>query len=386
MSEIQDKLKKWAEEAYDFYLPKARDLHLDFYTQSDLTCISDDKPVELMVIGINPGCGGDFKKGRFACSDDLLKGNVNNGVHENIHEWKITKDVRTILDYASLGHLIDDESTFVLTNATFFSTHDEKGLSGEIKQAQEDSVEYTKSLIKILHPRHIICLGGKSCINLIVKDTTPLLQNLVKLDYGTFDGVPVYGINHTSYFWTAEQKELVGKSLGEAFAIDSEPINAVSFKSKVQYYIKVFEEKLNDRESIKLEPKLRWQYINVCLCNHCEHKLGMEIAEKKDNCTRFFIRNQEGEKILTLSIVNQSKEKKYIGVRYLQENCPKSDNYEEILSKLEKIDDFKPSVNEEGNVIWIGYLNWFKRLKNTDCFIIEAKELLTDIVDRLSEL
>lgn len=54
---IQEKLRLWAEEAYEFYSKEARVLDLDFYTQSDLTQLTDDKPVELMVIGINPGYG-----------------------------------------------------------------------------------------------------------------------------------------------------------------------------------------------------------------------------------------------------------------------------------------------------------------------------------------
>ena len=112
MSNIEEKLKKWASEAYNFYRPKAEELNMDFYTQSDLSLLTDDKPVELMVIGINPGFGGNFKKDRFACSDDLLKGNIykdenNQDVH-NILNWKIIKDVRTILDYSGLGNLLDD--------------------------------------------------------------------------------------------------------------------------------------------------------------------------------------------------------------------------------------------------------------------------------------
>ncbi len=65
MYKIQEELKEWAEETYNFYLPLASKLNMDFYTQSKLTDITDDKPVELMVIGINPGHGGTFLKDRF---------------------------------------------------------------------------------------------------------------------------------------------------------------------------------------------------------------------------------------------------------------------------------------------------------------------------------
>ena len=52
MCKIQEELKEWAEETYNFYLPLASKLNMDFYTQSKLTDITDDKPVELMVIGL----------------------------------------------------------------------------------------------------------------------------------------------------------------------------------------------------------------------------------------------------------------------------------------------------------------------------------------------
>lgn len=53
MEEIQKELEDWAKKAYDFYYPKAKELDMDFYTQSNLRLISEDEPVHLMVIGIN---------------------------------------------------------------------------------------------------------------------------------------------------------------------------------------------------------------------------------------------------------------------------------------------------------------------------------------------
>lgn len=215
MYKIQEELKEWAEETYNFYLPLASKLNMDFYTQSKLTDITDDKPVELMVIGINPGHGGTFLKDRFEKSEDLLLGNTYKGKHETIQKWRILTNLRSILDFAGLGSMLDNESQFVFTNATFFSTHDENDLVGkEIKSAQLESIQYTKKLIEKIHPKHIICLGGKNCTDLIVENTKPLLSDLVKLDYGVIGDIPVYGINHTSSFWSSEEMELVGKAAG----------------------------------------------------------------------------------------------------------------------------------------------------------------------------
>lgn len=135
---------------------------MDFYTQSNLRLISEDEPVHLMVIGINPGFGGRFQPDRFKESSDILDGNVVNGIPVKIQGFRILKTLRSILEYSGNGGLLDDEKTFVLTNATFFSTHKESGLANNrIKEAQDDSVIYTKRLIEIIQPKHIICLGGK---------------------------------------------------------------------------------------------------------------------------------------------------------------------------------------------------------------------------------
>ena len=39
MKGIQERLEDWAKEAYDFYYPKAKELDMDFYTQSNLVVI-----------------------------------------------------------------------------------------------------------------------------------------------------------------------------------------------------------------------------------------------------------------------------------------------------------------------------------------------------------
>lgn len=123
MKGIQERLEDWAKEAYDFYYPKAKELDMDFYTQSSLKLISEDEPVHLMVIGINPGFGGRFQPNRFKESSDILGGNVVNDNPVKIQGFRILKTLRSILEYSGNGGLLDDEKTFVFTNATFFSTH-----------------------------------------------------------------------------------------------------------------------------------------------------------------------------------------------------------------------------------------------------------------------
>jgi hypothetical protein len=385
---IQEELKKWASDAYKFYDTLAYDLDMDYYTQSDLSLITDRNPVKLMVIGINPGYGGKYQPKRFSNSEDLLLGNYDpeTRIHENIKDWKIIKNLRKVLDYGGLGELLDSESSFVFTNATFFSTHDEKGLAGEnIKSAQLKSVKYTKDLIKKIHPRHIICLGGKNCTDLIVESTKPLLSELVKLDFGKIDDIPVYGINHTSSFWSSEEMELIGKSLGLAFSIDQDDIDVTDFEKKMIVAIDRFQKRRNDRDNIKLEGRLRWQYIYACLNNFCEYQLHLEKAEYEHEWTRSFIKDSDGKNILKLALINQANEKA-IGITYLEKNQDKSDDFDLLVSTIQSIDHFNPYLTNQGKVGWIGYLKITNKLKDTDLFISEIKLLLRDTVSKLSSI
>lgn len=384
---IQEKLRQWAVATYEFYSKEARILDLDFYTQSDLTQLTDDKPVELMVIGINPGYGGHYQKDRFAQPEDLLHGNCDfkkeGTPHLNIFEWRIVRRLRSILDYDCIGDLMNDESRFVLTNATFFSTHKETGLNGlKVKEAQNASIEYTKRLIDIIRPKHIICLGGKNCMKLLLDSTTPLLGDVVKLDYGVINSIPTYGIEHTSSSWSTEQMELVGKALGRAFELDSVYIDCRDFYDQSKDIIESFTTKRNDRDEIKHETTLRWEYIYTSLCNYCKFNLSLEVYEKKGNIERFSIADQQGNPVMLITISNQSE--KQIGIRSIKNNQPKDELFDAISSALMDIDkSFKPMINNQGNVTWIGCLDIASRLKDTDAFINKTKNILDKAVERM---
>lgn len=388
---IQEKLRAWADAAYDFYSKEAYTLDLDFYTQSDLTLLTDDKPVELMVIGINPGHGGNYQEERFAKPEDLLRGNCDfkkeGNPHLNIFEWHIVRRLRSILGYGKIGDLLNDESRFVLTNATFFSTPKETGLNDlKVKAAQKVSIEYTKKLIDIIRPKHIICLGGKNCMNLLLDSTTRLLGDVVKLDYGVIDGIPVYGIEHTSSFWAREQMELVGKALERAFEQDHVPIDYGEFYNQSKDIIESFIKKRNDRDEIEHETALRWEYIYASLSNYCKYNLGLEVFEESKDRTSFYIPDEEGKSDIIISLVNQKGDKS-VGVRYSIKNHVKDIIFDAASKKLTEIDkSFKPMLNTNGNVIWIGKLGLTNRLKDTDTFIRETKELIWKVVEELQNI
>lgn len=271
-----------------------------------------------------------------------------------IIECRIVKRLRSILDYGNIRDFLNEESRFVLTNATFFSTHNETGLNGlKVKETQKASIEYTKRLIDIIRPEHIICLGGKNCMNLLLDNTKPLLGDVVKLEYRVINGIPTYGFNHTSSCWSTEQIQLVGEALGRAFKLDNEPINCREFYDESRDILDSFMKKRNMKKSnvhdeIKLETSLRCEYVYACLCNYYKYNIGLEIYEKKDNLERFSIADQHGNPFLLITITNKPNKKKYIGVRYLHSNHPKDEIFDTILSALMEIDkSFNPLINSQ---------------------------------------
>ena len=222
-------------------------------------------------------------------------------------------------------------------------------------------------------------------MNLLLDRTTPLLADVVKLDYGMINGIPVYGIDHTSSAWSIEKKELVGKALRRAFELDDRRIDCRAFYDQSKDIIEIFAKKRNDRDEIKHETALRWKYVYVCLCNHCKFSLGLEVYEKAENRVRFSIADRQGHPALLVTVSNQSK--KEIGVRYLKNDQPKDERFDVISSALTDIDKaFKPMINNQGNVTWIGCLDIANRLKDTDAFIHETKGMLDKVVESIREI
>lgn len=111
----------------------------------------------------------------------------------------------------------------------------------------------------------------------------------------------------------------------------------------------------------------------------------MEVYEKTENRVRFSVDDQQGHPALLVTISNQSK--KEIGVRYQKNDQPKDERFDVISSALMDIDkSFKPMINRQGNVTWIGCLDIANRLKDTDTFIHETKGILDKVVESMREI
>jgi len=126
------KLEEWADETAEFYhniATSAPIYDLAFYTQSDLTKLSDSP--EILLLGINPGSGGKYTEhqiekkvwkewgvnGRMDGAT-LLKGNPD---FQNREKWRTWQGLKRIFSYGEISDIIRDESKFAWSNIIFFN-------------------------------------------------------------------------------------------------------------------------------------------------------------------------------------------------------------------------------------------------------------------------
>lgn len=376
MSRIQEQLKDWVQRAYNFYEPKAKTLNIDYYTQSALNVLEDDTPVELMIIGINPGYGGDYQPNRFKSAKDILKGNCIKdeegyyNIHVNITEWALVKKLQRILG-DDFGDILNNESRYVLTNATFFSTRKEEELdNGEIKKAQEESVEFTKELIRIINPNRIICLGGENGAKILGVKARPVLNKVaicLGYDSKTF-GIPTYCIKHTSGArWTNEELYIVGACMCECFKRDQSQteFDFAEIENDLSRYIEVFNERREERNSRKEELNMRFMYILKCLSNFCYFDLDLPLNRKEKAWSKYDIPNTNAD----VQIVAQ-KGTQHIALHNLSYQERDKLRNSEIFAKCKWNDDWKLPFNRISN--------------STDEVISKGKEIIKEILRILS--
>ena len=231
---MQEKITDWANKVVKIYNP----YEISFYTQSDLKNITQSP--EILILGINPGSEGAYNK---IDAEVFKRGNTDFANREK--KWHLWRQLKKILAFGNLSYLIEDETRFVFTNVYHFGTLKAKQLSLELKN-NKDIVNLTLNLIKdVLKPKRVLCLGKQDCFDKLHIECQDLIAG--ELTYGTLNEIPIYGIPHTSSFYTNEESEMIGKVLSALFTgkvkHDKKEI-AECFKDE----IKAFEER---KEQIK---------------------------------------------------------------------------------------------------------------------------------------
>ena len=245
----QYKLKEWSKWTLEWYLSEVKhvgqNVAYSFYNQSDLSRV---KECELMIIGINPGCGKVFSewgmKDRVLHDPDFLyKGNPcfedksdEVIIQELSDGWDLWKKMHRMLNYSGKGELLKHLDRFVLTNMIFFGTAKEKQIPKGIDK--RECAEQTLKLINILNP-NVIVLLGKECRNLFKSITNCTFRETLSPDnkvlYSYYNNSHVISIYHTAYYkyYTNENKEIIGNILGYALDNPSKRID----KKQLELYL-----------------------------------------------------------------------------------------------------------------------------------------------------
>lgn len=225
---MQIKLHEWAKKVVQTYKPIGKSTNVSYYTQSDLTIIKESP--DILVLGINPGSAGEYKE---LSAEEFLTGNPDFSERET--EWHLWKRLRKILSIGGIDNLINDESRFVFSNVFHFGTLKDKDLTPDLKD--EKLVGLTIEFIKTLKPTRVLCLGKSNCFKQLKIESIDLIQG--ELSYGKLDDIPIYGIPHTSSYYTNEECVMIGKVLAALFRDEIEPnaeIISIQFKDEIKAF------------------------------------------------------------------------------------------------------------------------------------------------------
>lgn len=372
---IQEEIVKWAEKTVREYheIASRKEVNLAYYTQSDLSLISEEP--ELMIVGINPGSGGTYKE---QCENKnwsylyhnnkdenhLLKGNYcreegKPSSWENHREWRYWNGLKRCLSQTNLNEIIEDDSKIIVTNASFFSTKKADGISDFLLKM---TIPYTLDLINITNPKHLIFLSGKNCFERLfnLSRTSENIQFEYKkvcgnIYVGVLNGKLCIGIPHPAYK-TSEELNLVAFIIPFLFSITNyKDIDIESICKECTEQIKKYEERIrNKKRQIKISDVRILVEKVISECN-------LEAYEEKNH--RYKLNNQYG-------ITITDKEKGYIAIRHIDyDNKGYDKNQDKEVLKLKEIlngRNYNISVNA-----WIGK-KVFSQFGNNDNDIIEG--------------
>ena len=230
---IQKELRRWADKTAKGYVSIASEVGDDapsFYTQSDLTKISDSP--EVIVLGINPGSGGTYISqkgnpnwgldGKDMDGEHLIQGNFckNEAGNPNWNDrskWHYWNRLKAYFRGVKTGNPLEDEKNFVVTNMSFFNSKEAKQLPLNLLIK---TIPYSLDLIKVLMPKHIVFLGGAGMLGKLRRANQNNL--LFDMNYemvkprvykGQFNDIPFLAVPHPSARLKREERQTVVDSI-----------------------------------------------------------------------------------------------------------------------------------------------------------------------------
>lgn len=229
---IQEKLKDWAKKVIEKYDCVAVKENRSYYTQSNLIEIDDNNQVKVLILGINPGSTGEYRTK--ITPDAFLQGNTYFSQEREI--WHLWNGLKKIFKAGEIDDILNKEKDFAFSNIYHFDTHSAKDLANKIKNDNE-YIALTIELIEILNPQMVICLGKNDCMCKLIKKPESIIDG--ELSYGEIKKIPIYGIPHTSKFYTNEESTMLGKVLGALYKKEVKPekgVIAKLFKNEIKAF------------------------------------------------------------------------------------------------------------------------------------------------------
>lgn len=382
--EQQRKLKEWSAETVKFYLDQVEQVGegnaTAFYNQSDLSRVNK---CDLMIIGINPGCGGLFSdwglKDKIS-SDFLYKGNpcFDGKSDQDIiyimsdkydkdkrrYGWDLWHKIHTMLDYSGKGDLMKNPDKFVMTNMVFFGTANQDQIPEGIDR--EKCAEKTLQLIDVLEPKVVLLLGNQ-CRQLFEKVAKIThMEELVPgyhVFYCFYNNRHIIAIYHTAYYkyYTNHNKAVIGKTIGYALDNSSKRIDKQNLESYLSELINV--EKL--KKLIDANYSHQWIYNLDTLVHeyytdynnktgnfyNSKRNIAIDLCPNyKDNEYWIKVFTRENDKSQSEIIAKEALGIEYVGCpdnpnRLLYARIPMSESNEKIVEimtdLLKKIKDYR---------------------------------------------
>ena len=383
--EQQRKLKEWSAETVKFYLDQVEQVGegnaTAFYNQSDLSRVNK---CELMIIGINPGCGGLFSdwglKDKIT-SDFLYKGNPcfegksnqeiiyimskNKDEGKKRYGWDMWHKIHRMLVFSEKGDLMEKNlDKFVMTNMVFFGTAEEKQIPEGIDR--EKCAEKTLKLIDILEPKVVLLLGDQ-CRQLFTKVAKITQMEELVPGYHVFycfnNNRHIIAIYHTAYYkyFTNHNRAVIGKTIGYALDNSSKRIEKQNLESILSGLINV--KKL--KEMIDANYSHQWIYNLDTLVHEYytdyNNKTGKFYKSKRNiaidlcpnyNENEYWIKvfTRENDKSQSEIIAKEALGIEFVGCpdnpnRHLYARIPMSESNEKIVEimndLLKKIKDYR---------------------------------------------
>lgn len=235
--DIQKELMDWAKNVVNKYDPVAETENSSYYTQSNLKKIK--RSPQVIILGINPGSSGNYKK---IDPETFLGGNPSFSHEVNWHIWN---GLKKIFRAGGIEKLLKNDEDFVFSNIYHFDTPKADQLLTKIKN-DHDYIELTKELIQKLTPTMVLCLGKDDCMMKLINSPKSLIDD-GELFYGEINSIPVYGIPHTSKYYTNEECTMLGEVLASLYKKEVLP-EKLEISNRFKDVIKAFKDR---KEQIK---------------------------------------------------------------------------------------------------------------------------------------